>query len=82
MYNCVQKPNSVLSSTNQRCSPSFTRQLFQLHFLSIPAFGNTLLTETNASHKLLGILTLCISDQKRTEKHFRVTGFYIAEGKA
>lgn len=80
MYSCFQKLNKVLSNTNQICSPSFTRQLFQLHFLSIPAFGNTLLTETSVSPTLFGILTLCISASK-TNKHFRVTGFYRAEGK-
>lgn len=60
MYNYFQKLNQVLSNTNQGCFPSFTRQLFKLHFLSISAFGNTLLPETSASPTLFGILTLYI----------------------
>lgn len=64
MYNYFQKLNKVLRNTNQRCFPSFTEQLFQLHFSSVPAFRNTLLTETSASPTIFSILILCISPSK------------------
>lgn len=71
MYSYFQKLNKVLRNTNQRYFPSFTGQLFQLYFLSIPDFRNTLLTETSASPTLLGIPTLCISASKTNRETFQ-----------